>query len=703
MLKSMFLSVFKKSVPFYVLVCLCLLNQNPVSADIIYLNNGEEYIGTLVRIKKDKAYFKIKGKTKKWKTDEIQRIEFEELQQVQQVKELNDPLLDSFCKYGAGKTEYPDAASITLYKKTTYHVNSDSSWTKTTRIIRKVLSPRGRGIANQSFFYLSKSENLNLKSARVINPDGTINWLREAAKKNESIWTKFPEYESQRQIRFALPEILPGGISDICLEQTFPKFSIEYPLLIDECFREQEPIEYKIVEVSVPAGMELAIFKSEQIKSDKNSKSERTVYKFWDTKTKSIKKESWLPPTKDFSNRVVIGIQDNWEVIGKKYYDLIDSIFVGMSKTSPLQKKIKELKTANEIYEFVSTEIRAIPITSLEQYSWVPTSPDLIFKNKLGSLPDRVFLLYAMLRKAGFNVSLIMTSSHTYGKRIQEVPTLAQFPCFIIEIKENGKSKWLCPIDDKTAYGELPPEYQGRIGLRLKCKSVIVYIPVFEPEKECVKREVIAKLFSDGSLNVIETTELFGNFARNFRQRKALKLDAIKKYFEGLVSSIHPNAKLGTFVISDLENLSEPVMYKLDYKITDYALKSGDKFLVFNLPGINYTASEVGNKERENPLDFMTKEMHISRMEIEIPKDYKIYYLPPEYKHQSKIVSYDATFRKNSPNFFQKLFGKSSKLVFNDKYVRKLPKASSDEYSDYKACIETLAKLAKELIVLEKK
>ncbi|MCK4307352.1 DUF3857 domain-containing protein, partial [candidate division WOR-3 bacterium] len=666
MLKSRFLfvescgMVLGRSVIYCALACLCLTNQSPLSADTIYLNKGEEYIGTLVRIKKDIIWFKIKGKVKKWRADEVQRIEFEELQRTQWVKELNDPLLDSLCKYGANKTNYPDAAWVTLYEKATYRINPDSSWTKTIRRIQKVLRPRGRWIANQKFSYLSKSENLELKFARVIEPDGKINWLREAAKKNESIWTSFPEYENQHQIRFALPEIPPEGISDVCIEQTFPKFSVEHPLLIEEYFRTWEPIEYKIVEISVPEEINLAVFKSQKIKSDISIEQGRKTYHFWGRKSKAIKEEPLLPPPKDISDRIVIGIQDNWETVGERYYKLIESLLAGTHHNTPLQNKIKELKSAHKIYEFVGTEIKPIPVTRLDLYSWIPTSPDLAFKNKSGSLPDRAFLLYAMLKEAGFDVHLIMTSPHSDGRRVQEVPTLAQFPCFVVEIKENGKSKWLCPADDRTAYGELPPEYQGRIGFRLGHKSGIVYIPVFKPEKECVSKKMDVKLSSDGSLDVKEITELSGNFAREFRQKKALKPEELKKYFERLVSRIHPNAELVTFVLSNLADLSEPVRYELDYKIRDYALKSGDKFLVFNLPGITYTAAEVGKKERENPLDFGQKEMHTSQIEIEIPKGYKIYYLPSKYEHQSELVSYEAEFSKKIPNFFQRLSGKPS-------------------------------------------
>lgn len=75
---------------------------------------------------------------------------------------------------------------------------------------------------------------------------------------------------------------------------------------------------------------------------------------------------------------------------------------------------------------------------------------------------------------------------------------------------------------------------------------------------------------------------------------------------------------------------------------------------------------------------------------------YDIYYLPENYAYDSDVVSYEAQYKEKTPNFLQRLFGGSKKILFRDTYEIKLLKADADKYPEYKKCIETRAQLAKE-------
>ena len=673
-------------------------------SDIIYLNNGEELEGKVKKIEKNGIQVEIKGKTKKWALNEVQRIEFEKLPPAKELKELKDSLLDSLWRYGADTSAYPTAQWIMLYEKVTYRVKSDLSWEKTTRTIQKLLKPGGRWIASKQFDYLSKSEALKIESAKVIALDGKINWLRDAATREEAIYSECPIYENLHRIRTALPEIPIGGICDVCITQVMPKISVANPFIIEELFRNWEPVEYKTVEIECPTGMELSILKSATIENDSivNTQMKTKSYRFWKAKSDKIEEENWLPPISDLAPRLMVGLKDTWEDVGDQYYGLIS---LQLTYGEALINKINELQTAQNIYNFVATEIKPVPITNFNEYSWVPFSIDTVFKNKFGSLPDRVFLLYSMLKKAGFNSYLVLVAPREKGERIKEVTSIAQFPSLIVETEIGDSTYWLCPIDDCTAFGELPQGYQGIVGLKLIPNgSKLVDIPLLNPKKELVDRQTYAKLNIDGSLEAKQTVKLYGNFARKFRSRKVLKPEELEKYFEKEVGAIHPGGALISFKVSDLKNLNEPVYYELEYIIKDYAMKSGDKFLTLNLPGIMYSAEEVGKQDRANPVDFGIKEMGINYIEIELPDEYKIYYIPSQYTHSSEIASYSATFLKRVPNFLKAIFHKSpSVVVFSDKYVRKITRANAEAYYDYKNCIETKAKLAKKWIVLRRK
>ncbi|MCK4353297.1 DUF3857 domain-containing protein [candidate division WOR-3 bacterium] len=675
-----------------------ILNLN-VHADIIYLNKGEEYEGKLISIERDSIFFKATelNQIKKWANNDVQRIEFEEPQKIQDIKTLGDKLLDSLWTMATDISLYPNAAWVTLYEKVSYLINPDSSYTKSVRKIQKLLRPRGKRIANLAFPYLSKSQKLELKVARTIDLTGEVRYLKESAKKDESIYSTSPAYENLHRVRIALPSLKLGGISDVQIVQEFAKASLEHPFFIEECFRDYEPILYKIVEIFCPQDIELSIFKAEEIKSEVIAQGNTKIYSFSREETKEIEREPHLPILSDFVPRIGVSFKNDWQLIGNEYYKLISSRL----KYSPeLKDKIRELKSVREIYNFVATEIKAVPIFRLSQYSWLPRSLDNIFKNKFGSLLDKTFLLYGMLRERRLPVYIVLTSE---DKRIPETPSIGQFSAIVLALKEGDKFTYLSPWSDCVAFGELPNKYQGKLGLLIDSKhSRFGEVTSFKPEEELTSKKIYVTLDTLGDIKVKQVTKLYGNFAQDFRHKKSLRKKELRKYFEKFVSGIYPGAELIDFEVTELADLNKPVTYELIYKIPNYALVAKGKFLVFKLPDIKYTAEEVGRPTRYNPFDFKQRLMKEHKIEIELPKGYEIYYLPPNYFCDSDIISYEAGFEKHSPNFLQKLFRKKTKIVFKDIYKRKLSKAGQEKYQDYKRCIETRAKLSREWIVLKK-
>ncbi|MDD2890569.1 MAG: DUF3857 domain-containing protein [bacterium] len=659
---------------------------NSLNADIVYLLKGDEYEGEIQQIKQDTLWVKTNKKIEKFAIDSIVRIEFEEIHSAYKVTDLKDALVDSLWKKGADSKTYPNALNVTLYEKISFQINKDSSWTETHRKIEKVLQPGGRDVSNKILQYLKNSDKLDVTVARTIQPDGRIEWLKQNAKKDESVFSAFPMYDNLNRIRMALAEAKIGGIIETNYEYTYPKASLVHPLLIEEYFRAYEPIEYKEVEIICPKNISLEMYCDKGITTATTSDKDNNVYRFSAYKTKEIKFEYLLPTFPDMSPRVMVALKSDWTQISSQYYKLLsEKLICGEELTN----KALELKTPQNIYTFIAKEIKAIPITALNQYSWLPNSPDSIFKYKAGSLPDRILLLYIMLRKAGFeNAQLVLTSELGTGKRNTSIHSIAQFPELIVRLD----NQWLLPSNERIAFGELPNEYQNRTGLVLSSTQtdIVVEIPAFEPEKEATEKNMLIKLEANGNMNVKEIIKLSGNAAQNFRGNKSLKPDELKKAFEAKVSRVSPGAKLLNYKTSNLENISEPVWYELNYTLPEYALNAGNN-LIFKLPGITYSAEIVGKPNRENDMSFGQRVLEANQIEIEYPSTYSVYYMPQNYSY-SGVASYEAKFTNNG-----------NKLIFSDKYWLSAPEAPQSKYPEFKKCIETKTKLAQEWIALRKK
>ncbi|MFA5031938.1 MAG: DUF3857 domain-containing protein [bacterium] len=675
----------KNKILFFLGITFTFLLINSLNADIVYLLKGNEYEGEIQQIKQDTLWIKTNKKIEKFATDSIIRIEFEEIHSAYKIADLKDALIDSLWKKGADSKTYPNALNVTLYEKISFRINKDSSWTENHRKIEKVLQPGGRDISNKILQYLKNSDKLDVTIARTIQPDGRIEWLKQNAKKDESVFSAFPMYDNLNRIRMALAEAKINGIIETNYEYTYPKVSLLHPLLIEEYFRSYEPIEYKEVEIICPKNISLEMYCDKEITGNTTSDKNNNIYRFNVRKTKEIKMDYLLPPFPDMLPRIMVALKNDWTQIGSQYYKLLSDKLVCSQE---LTNKALELKTPQNIYTFIAKQIKAIPITALNQYSWLPNSPDSIFKYKAGSLPDRILLLYIMLKKAGFeNAQLVLTSVLGAGKRNTSIHSVAQFPELIVKLD----NQWLLPSSERIAFGELPNEYQNRTGLVLSSTQPnITEIPSFEPEKEATQKNINIKLESNGNMTVKEIVKLSGNLAQNFRANKSLKPYEFKKALEAKVSRMSPGSQLLNYKVSKLEDISEPVWYELNYKLPEYALNAGNN-LIFKLPGITYSAEIVGKATRENDMSFGQRVLEATQIEIEYPSTYSVYYMPKNYSY-SGAASYEAKFTNNG-----------NKLTFSDKYWLSSSDISKEKYPEFKKCIETKTKLAQEWIALRKK
>jgi hypothetical protein len=127
---------------------------------------------------------------------------------------------------------------------------------------------------------------------------------------------------------------------------------------------------------------------------------------------------------------------------------------------------------------------------------------------------------------------------------------------------------------------------------------------------------------------------------------------------------------------------------------------------VLRIPEVLYTAYEVGRETRKYPLRFKSRELNETRIEIEVPITYRIYYLPSPVNISSRIANYNAkcSTLSKSPSLWDKVFFKKGKrkILFEDRYNRKVTRAAIGDYPVYKNCREKMAKLSQERIVLIK-
>jgi hypothetical protein len=106
---------------------------------------------------------------------------------------------------------------------------------------------------------------------------------------------------------------------------------------------------------------------------------------------------------------------------------------------------------------------------------------------------------------------------------------------------------------------------------------------------------------------------------------------------------------------------------------------------------VSLDTSLVAKDKRRYPLDFSILDTEETVLEIEIPSQFTIKYMPPNITEESPWLKFIVEYQQ-----------KENKIYFRQKTELKKNTISEEDYLDFKVFFENLAKKVKQRIVLEK-
>jgi len=666
--------------------------------DIIYLKSGEEITGTLKRIEKGEVVIRTTRGEERFSTDEIMSIGLSKSRpgdEWRKIRDITDTLLLRVIREAPSKDDYPNSNYINLYIEKRYSFLPSGELEERRRVIRKILTQSGKRVANQWVSYMAGKDNCEIVFARSILPDSSVIHIKDAAIEDVSRYPRFPAYDRLRLKKFALPEAQVGAILDyeIKILHKSP------PFIIDEVIGGREPILEEIVKVALYRTIKTKSFRKGFPKPisihgaprrfEKSIiKPQEFVYIFRDIP--AIEQEPNLPPTREILPRLVEAEEKSWEEVDAKYLKILQDSLIGIK---PLADSLTQgidspLEKAKRLYNFVLHQIRYIPV-DISQYSYIPKSTLTILNERQGNDLDKPYLLYGLLRSVGLDAKLALLPTQDRGPLIEFVPSLGSFNAALVVIDD---TLFLDPTQEEYPFGYIRTGLRGVRGLLIGSSGRIIKVPLQTLKGDGTKSTIKARLNRDGTLEVEEKKEFEGDKAVSIRRFRNLKPEEQRIELEKLVSQIHPEAKLLDYSFSDLKDLSKPVWMRLYYRIENYALKGGKKFLTFPLPEIYYSASKVAREKRRYPIAFPAPEFQSHNIIIKLPRGYLIHYIPEKYEAKGKGIEYKAVFSK-----------KGNRIIFNDYYTRETIRIPPEVYSQYRECLQTMAKLPQELIILKRR
>lgn len=679
-----------------------------VNADIIYLNDGEEYSGKLEKIEGETVFFRVysDNSLRKLKKSEIETIKLSMQLEGYDKKfaaELNDTILNEALSVDTSNIPEPDSGYIILYEGIELTPKEYSI-----RRIIKIVSDEGTDIGNQKFMYKKDSEKLKFNFARTTDKDGKLFHIYENAIQEESIRTD-PEYTRRDSIKFTMPEVRTGNVIDFKITKTKIKdIQLEEPFL-KVSFISTVPIIKKEVIISGFNGVdgfseiivnnngnfEIPIV-SRRVSGDKIIYSSVNIPEYFS--------EVNMSPVNLFAPTLYVGVSSKEaqlkEILTIQTDDdlsIIKSRFKGqyMKFNSTNFTEQDEEAFLLSVYEYLAKYISSVNILPTSYYFKAKKIKDII-RNKRGNYLDKNFLFISIIGLAkGFETGLYFLSPYYSGGSEDTIRNLNQFYIPLSYIKTpSGKEYFIDAYSDVITWGYIPSYYIGNTGILITKSGVQKrLIKNNKPEADQIEKVLNVKVNKNGDAEVVLITKFFGVNAEYFRELKDSSNDEIKNYFNEIISEIAENAHLDSYRLFFIRDLKSAPGYELKFTIKDWAKVKGGLILT-KLLSVNYSAYEVGTPDRFYPMHWDNSKMSVKKISIEFPKNMKfiIKYIPEDINFSDPDFSY-----KNHIEM------KGNIIEFSEEFIRSGRFLPPEKYLQYKEMIEKMSDFSKQMVILEKK
>lgn len=610
------------------------------------------------------------------------------------LEEIADQEVKELIKTAPGAEEYPDAGALILLREDEYVIGDDRMTLTMHRVI-KILNDRGKEKYGEvKIAYDSTHETATIVLARTIKKDETIVTVGKKDIHEVTPWADFPLYSNYKVKIASMPEVLPGSVIEYKAVVTSYKLLAgkEFQFRFGTQFTEPYLLE-RLIQV-VPKGRE---FNIHYVRLEARPKIEPLGenYRYtWTIKdVPEIISEPDMPPWADISPLIWVSSFQSWKAVSDWWWDLaLGQIEVDeaiQAKVAELiQGKGTDFEKAKAIYQYVASQVRYVGIEFGES-GFKPHRAPEIFENKYGDCKDQSVLLVAMLKEAGISANLVLISTRSNGKLINEIPAL-QFNHAIAHVNIEGKDYWMDPTVETAAFGELPGDDQDTEVLVFFPESAeFIRVPLFTPEENSVIEERTWNLDEQGSLEGMTTTTYLGEYdfvlKYAFKYAKPVQRES---YLQSVVNNAYPGGRLLDYEISDPADQELPFSIKMEYIAPEFLKRAGDQWIL-KIPGMGVSTSNVGKEERIYPLIFNNTFSSTRNIEIDLPEGFQVTYMPQRLELELPYATYIISY-----------WSEGTSIRIHEEYKRSQVEVSVEEYYKFKEFVEQIARAAKENIVL---
>ncbi len=599
---------------------------------------------------------------------------------------------------------YPQAGAQILFCDEKVEVTGDNKEISSLHYIVKILNERGKeGFSETQIGYDSTYEKVKLEFARTIKPDGTVAEVGSRHIRDVSKYMNFPLYSNARVFIISFPEIAEGATIEYKVKISRNQLVNKKDFVMDYPVQSSEPIISANFTLEIPKGKLLSIktindgynYFGAELKPKIEQLADKTVYRWTFKEIPQIIPEIGMPPAVEINPTIILSTFQNWQDVYNWWWDLAKD---KIKPDSAIKAKIQELtalaKSQEEklraIYNFCAKDIRYVAV-EYGQAGYEPHQAADIFKNKYGDCKDQAILLVTMLNGAGFQASPVLIGTKEAYNLDENFPNML-FNHAIAAVKFEGRTIFLDATAETCSFDDLPPGDQERkVLLCAEDGYKIENTPLYSAEHNLVRQVADIKIDDDESIIAEKSVASFGVYDQSQRYWLLYTMpELIKEQIAAKAQEVSIGARLESYKVKNLNDLNKPVELSYKFRGPEYLVNGGNLRI---MPQVGILDTNLVAKDiRRYPIDFGfldTKELELNLL---LPSNFMIKYMPEDIKKDSPWMKFAASYRSEG-----------RKLIFKQKLQVKRNKIPEGEYPAFKAFFENLAKSLKQRAVLERR
>lgn len=685
---------------------------SPVAADILYLNEGEEHTGKLIRIDRNTVTFDEIGSGQlQLPAASVTNVLLSTLRkgdEIQNIASLTDPLAIGVLSDLPDPASYPNSDFITLFRQRRFIIKPDGSFDLERREMVQILKEPGLGKADQATYYMADREKVELLWGHTYAPDGRVFHITDDTVSDEGIFSSTPEYDKLRKLKFGLKKVDLGSVIDVAWKLTATAPTSLRPMLIDDMYGEREPTVHDELTVqfpeNVPLRKTLMNWTGDNLPaftelSDPVAKTRTWTWTFKDMK--GFTPEADMPPMSRIFPRIMMYVEADWSDLAVDFSRalraaaptpaLLDAFIAETGAASAPN----DLAKAAAVYDKLLRRVRFLGIGCPAAGGVEPVKIDVALQKRYGNSLARVTLLHAALARLGIESHVGFMQAWNVDGIKREIPSFGQAVSAILKLEIDGRTFYAACDNDYLPLGIVDTDAQGTTACFLNASGtgfVFDHLPEGGSDNRN-DRYIYVQLDANGSMDVRDVRTIHGPAQASLRSLKAAKEKEKQNFAEQMVKRVHPKAKLSGFAMSNLDDLNAPVSLTLQYRIPDGAVKASEHLMAFRNHWISYNARSAGLATRTYPLDYFSTEETVNTVVFELPEGFGWVPWNRDYNWNCGCLSYESTLTQHLQT-----------LQFTDRFrVTRKTYPPAAEYRHYRGCLQIMSELAKQWLIIERK